>query len=180
MITYLLRPKITVRQYNGKEMKKMRKVMGYYLILIFIFLESCASTYGGKVTPDQLTFQRVYEINNINTNEIFDRTLEWMAKTFIDSREVIELKDRERGKIIGNGIVQFKDVVNISDCKYMVTIDIKDGRFRITFSNYLWLGTSYGDIALDKKYHVDQVNISFSKLSDNLYNYIVNYSNDNW
>ena len=62
----------------------------------------------------------------------------------------------------------------------MVTIDIQDDRFRITFSNYLWLGTSLGNIPLDKKYHVDQVNLSFAKLSANLYNYIVNYSDDSW
>lgn len=158
----------------------MKKIIVYFIILASVFLQSCASTYGGKVTPDQLTFQKVYEINDIKSDEIFDRTLEWMAKSFSDFREVIELKDRERGKIIGNGIVKFKDVVNISDCKYMVNIDIKDGRFRIAYSNYIWLGTALGNIPLDKKYHVEQVNLSFSKISDNLYNYIVNYSDDIW
>ena len=149
-------------------------------VLLSIYLVNCASTYGGKVTPDQLEFQKIYDIKDVGATEIFDRTVEWLAKTFVDSREVIELKDRERGKIIGNGIVKFKDVVNISNCKYMVTIDIQKGRFRITFSNYLWIGTSLGDIALDKKYHVDQVNSSFLILSDDLYNYILNYSDDKW
>ncbi|NQU68152.1 MAG: DUF4468 domain-containing protein [Candidatus Marinimicrobia bacterium] len=146
----------------------------------YLFLGCCASTYGGKVTTDQLNFQKVYEINNIASDENFDRTVEWMAVTFVDSREVVELKDRDRGKIIGNGIVEFKDVVNISECKFMVTIEIKDNRFRITFSNYLWLGTSFGNIPLDKKYHVDQVNTSFLNMSDNLFNFIINYSDDTW
>ncbi len=155
----------------------MRQLQYVLPILLSIVFVSCASTYGGKVTPDQLTFQKVYDIPDVNANEIFDRTIEWMAKTFVDAREVIELQDRERGKIIGNGIVSFKDVVTDNNCKFMVTIDIQEGRFRITYSNYLWVGTS---ITLDKKYHVDQINGSLSILSDDLHSYIVNYSDDKW
>lgn len=37
-----------------------RKLVSYIftLIVLFMILESCASTYGGKVTPDQLTVRR--------------------------------------------------------------------------------------------------------------------------
>lgn len=155
-------------------MKQMQNVIPILLVILFV---SCASTYGGKVTPDQLKLQKVYDVPDVSAVEIFDRTIEWLAKIFVDAREVIELQDRERGKIIGNGIVKFNDVVTVNDCKFMVTIDIQEGRFRITFSNYKWVGVEY---ALDKKYHVDQINSSLLALSDDLHNYILNYSDDKW
>ena len=158
----------------------MKKINDYSAFFTYLLLGCCASTDGGKVTTDQLNFQRVYEIKNIPSEEIFDRTVEWMAVTFVDSREVVELKDRERGKIIGNGMEEFKDVVNIRECKFMITIEIKDNRFRITFSNYFWLETACVYIPLDKKYRVDQVNTSFLNMSDNLFNFIINYSDDTW
>ena len=160
----------------------MKQIQTTLLILSSLILLGCASAlqdnfYGETVSPDQLKVQKVYDLTNVNANEIYDRTLEWLALTFADAREVIELKDKERGKIIGNGIVKFKDYTTVNDCKFMVTIDIQEGRFRITFSNYDWVGVNY---PLNKKYHVDQINSSLLALSEDLNNYIINYSDDKW
>jgi len=46
--------------------------------------------------------QKVHEID-LTKNEIYDLSLEWMARTFFDNKEVVEIKDKENGKIIGKG-----------------------------------------------------------------------------
>ena len=75
------------------------------MYFIGIALASCASV---PVAPvEERSVQKVHDVD-LTQNEIYDISLEWMARTFFDSKEVIELKDKDNGKIIGKGIVTFK------------------------------------------------------------------------
>ena len=42
------------------------------------------------------SMQKVHEID-LTKNEIYDISLEWMARTFFDNKEVVEIKDKENG-----------------------------------------------------------------------------------
>jgi hypothetical protein len=51
---------------------------------------------------EERSMQKVHDID-LAKNEIYDKSLEWMAQTFSGSREVMELKDKDKGLIIGKG-----------------------------------------------------------------------------
>jgi hypothetical protein len=74
-------------------------------------------------------------------NNIYDQTVIWMAENFKSSKAVVEVKDKELGVIVGNTSVN----ANISIAKWLpavynlfafkIKIEMKDGKFRMTFSN---------------------------------------------
>jgi hypothetical protein len=62
-----------------------------------------------------------------------------MAESFSSSKEVIELKDKEHGTIVGNGAFNLNIGMSFMPTNVPVTfkvrIDIKDNKYRMTFSN---------------------------------------------
>ena len=73
----------------------MNKIMYYFsCILSVIAFASCATAPLAPI--EDRSMQKVHDID-LTKNEIYDLSLEWMAQTFFDSKEVIELKDRENG-----------------------------------------------------------------------------------
>jgi len=84
----------------------MNKIMLYFLCILSISVfTSCASV---PIAPiEDRSMRKVHDID-LTKNEIYDMSLEWMARTFFDNKEVIELQDKDNGKIIGKGITTFK------------------------------------------------------------------------
>ena len=76
---------------------------------------------------------------SLQKGTLFDQTILWMAENFRSSKEVIELKDKELGTIIGNGAMDMNIGLSFLPSNVPVTfklrIDIKDNKYRMTFSN---------------------------------------------
>ena len=116
----------------------MRK---FILSLIGLLFIGCVSMSNLKPIDTNKQFQKTIENIDLSKSEIFKKTLQWLAKSYNDSKEVIEFKDESSGKIIGrgSGSVVFNltaiapIIVNI---RYTLTIEIKDNRARMTFSNF--------------------------------------------
>jgi len=93
------------------------------------------------VTPEQANFERVVEAPGKSQDEIYKIIKVWMAKSFGSSKEVIELDSKEDGIIIGNGIIDYPCQGLSCMAKedwtvpFTMQIDIKDEKFRLTFSN---------------------------------------------
>ncbi|MBN1404781.1 MAG: DUF4468 domain-containing protein [Opitutales bacterium] len=47
----------------------------------------------------------VIELDGMTRNEIFDGVELWIAENFTSSKAVIDLKNKEQGVIIGNGVL---------------------------------------------------------------------------
>lgn len=78
---------------------------------------------------------------------LFDQTVLWMAESFRSSKEAIELKDKELGTIIGNGAIDMNIGASFLPVNTPVTfklrIDIKDNKYRMTFSNVKMVFDNY-------------------------------------
>jgi hypothetical protein len=53
----------------------------------------------------KVLFTGVVDIQGITKGELFDRFSVWFAKTYVSSKEVIQLQSRESGTIIGKGAI---------------------------------------------------------------------------
>ncbi len=120
---------------------------------ITLALGGCASMQ--PVAQADKSFERVVLAPNHTKDQIYTSTKIWMAQTFKSSKAVIEMDSKEDGIIIGNGIMPYP-CANSMDCiakkswtvPFTMRVDIKDGRFKVGFSNIKlsWPGT-YGAIA---------------------------------
>jgi len=121
--------------------------------------------------------QKVHDVD-LTKNEIYDTSLEWMARTFFDNREVIEIKDKDNGKIIGKGITTFKGKIGWFSadipCRFTLVIEARDKKYRTTYSNFIGL---YGEnqtrpVPLENKAYVEAVKAKLAVIDDGLYGYL--------
>jgi hypothetical protein len=160
----------------------MRKIILYFVCILSVSIfASCASA---PVAPiEDRSMQKVHDID-LTKNEIYDMSLEWMVRTFFDNKEVIELKDKENGKIIGKGITTFKGKIgwfsaNIP-CRFTLIVEAKDYKYRTTYNNFFGL---YGENQtrpepLEQKEYVDAVKAKLAIIDDGLHNYLLKSKSD--
>jgi hypothetical protein len=68
-------------------------------------------------------------------DQLFNRTSLWLAEHTTSSKEVVELRDREQGLIVGNASVDLKVGWGVTmPMKFKIRIDVKDDKYRMTFS----------------------------------------------
>ena len=77
-----------------------------HVLLILVFLLSANISYAGKFFGNETldsdwTYQIVEETPELSKEQIYSNTLAWFAEEFVSSKEVIQLQDKENGKIIG-------------------------------------------------------------------------------
>ncbi len=53
-----------------------------------------------------LTYTKILKVDSLSKNEIFDKSLIWCSKTFVDSKSAIKVKERESGIIGGKAFYQ--------------------------------------------------------------------------
>ena len=114
-----------------------------------IFLATCigmvpATTLAAK--PDERAealkpIEKIFEAPGHTKDEIYVASKIWIAESFRSAKAVIEYDNKDEGTIIGNGIIPYPckgfECLAKSDWKvrFTIRIDVKDDKFRLTFSN---------------------------------------------
>ena len=114
----------------------MIKYMASFMVIMLI--SGCASM---SVADPNLNYQKTYEQPGKSKEDIYSKALQWLARTYNDSKAVIEYQNEEEGKIIGRGIseVTFNPTLIAPithQIQYTITIDIKENKIRITYDNF--------------------------------------------
>jgi len=95
---------------------------------------------------NKITYSEVVYVDSLtNKQELFSRAREWFAKTFNSSTNVIQMEDKESGKIIGKALIQVyhKGVAMTYKwgyINYTISIYIKDGRYKYVLTDYYHTG----------------------------------------
>lgn len=139
-------------------------------IIIFAFLISlCVFSFSEKkvwkdpnarqILPKdetgKIVFTEVVEVPNVTKDQLYSRAYEWFAKTFNSAQNVIQMQDKENGKIVGKGIF---DEMNASGtlgmggvkgyAKFTISIYLKDGKYKYEVADFvhegIWIGEPYG------------------------------------
>ncbi len=120
--------------------------MKQILLLTFVItiITSGCVQYKKVDNPELLKYQKVQEIEELSKDDIYHKTLEWMAKTFKSSKAVIEHKDKETGTIIGNSRVTLQQFP-VTTITYTITINCKDNKYRMTFENFYYYLDNFND-----------------------------------
>ncbi|MBQ4833689.1 DUF4468 domain-containing protein [Pseudoalteromonas sp. MMG010] len=104
----------------------------FYAIVLLSFLLGCSSTSDTSIFNTE-----VKRVQTGSKSVLFNKSLDWAAKHYNDSKSVIEVKDPQRGRIIGRGIVQISSNLGmrIDYYSYTIQIDVKEDKARIKLSN---------------------------------------------
>lgn len=121
---------------------RMKPILFVLATLLFAGLRSSAQT----PLPDTLHYQQVVAVPGVSADELYDRVREWVALTFEDVHQVVQLEDAARHVVIGSGYSSFQvqrpnGKPGASDYLWFrFRVETREGRYRIEVSN---LGSVY-------------------------------------
>ena len=116
--------------------------MKNFLFLIFLSM-TCISVFSQTdstiqlpLKDDKIFYEQVIQLDSsIKKDRIYLAVKQWFAETFKDSKSVIQVDDKEGGKVLG----KFIDVIVVNNNGYFVSneknftinVDIKDSKYRV-------------------------------------------------
>jgi len=109
------------------------------LIVIFAVFTGCVGLQQVKNTDN--TFNVIVEAPKCSKEQIFNGTKIWIAENFSSAKAVLEYENKDSGIIIGNGAIPYPCsglecmATGAWKIPFTMRVDIKDQRFRLTFSN---------------------------------------------
>jgi hypothetical protein len=90
----------------------------------------------------EIEYTEVVQVDGVSANELYVRAKEWLALTFVSSKSVIQLEDKEAGKIIGKGISEIfaspfsgERTYSYGYIEFTLEIQVKEGRCKYKISN---------------------------------------------
>lgn len=103
-------------------------------------IASCAEFY--KVEGDEIVFSTIIENIKGEKEDIYSRALAFFATAYKSANDVIQMKDKEAGTVIGKGIFTVYTKGGLAPVKYTcnhtLRIDAKDGRARVILSGKIY------------------------------------------
>ena len=109
--------------------------LSFFAIFVLI---SCA---GMIPTPNptldqQNALDKIKDFSGLTKADLFNRTLNWVARAYNSANNVIQLKDQENGQVICRGVGSAPCALGVVRYfKYTQIIDIKDGKIRVRYEN---------------------------------------------
>jgi hypothetical protein len=176
-LRWLLFEKIHLQERDWK-MIFNKKILCF--CVFFVLLPGCAGMI--KVVPPEERNCSVVFDSKYSKDTIFDMTLEWVAKNFNSSNDVIQLKNKELGKIVGVGVTRFNAIGVSFPCQYTMTIDIKNNKIRMVFDNLIgyWGENGEKKLPLENEAYINSAKESLAETAQRLNSFVANYSKSDW
>lgn len=121
----------------------------------------------------KITYSEIIKVDSVNSQELYLRAKVWFVHSFVSAKNVIQLDEKESGRIIGKGIFDVSDNNNHNSIIYVpitgtvdftVEIQIKDEKYRYVFSDLSYKVN--GDSEMDLKSSSVFKSVMFQKRLD--------------
>lgn len=133
--------------------------------LIFFFLFVLVAFSVNAKEP--LSYQQVVEFDGMNKSDLYDAVSQTLAKIYNNSKFAIQYQNKDSGTIISNCHEEIKFNFMVMPTDFKMTINVKDGKIRITFSEIAITATFGG--ASSTKYITNEKALNdFKKEGDKL------------
>lgn len=176
------------------------------LFVASLFISSCVTQkYVNNNYPNPFQIERIDTASGLK-NDLFIKSNEWLAKTLNSAKDVIQMQDKEAGKLIAKGIMKSQQSPGLGSANfyinYTLTIDTKDRKYRIILSDFFLEnavfispdGThhlySYGVSLNQKEFTINMTNKYWNNIKGDAFkqsqilcknfNEAMNLKNDNW
>jgi hypothetical protein len=131
-------------------------------------------------------YQGIIDSLNETKQELFQKTLEWIALNYKSSDDVIQYKNEDTGKIIIKGNFGTDIFFKQGWLRHTAIFEFKDGRIRYTYTDFSYYSSGSGDMSFEKNMSSkkkimalmeDNINKSISSLTTFLNS---NKKSDDW
>ena len=146
-----------------------------------LLLTGCEGTQPIREADKGRPIEFVQEVPGKTKDDIFDATKVWVAENFHSAKAVIEDANKDVGRLIGNGRIDYPCdkgcVLSGRIINFTLRIDMKDGKFKTTFTNITlytppirgsFNGFGEDTRSLTMQHEFDAAQTGFQRLSDSL------------
>jgi hypothetical protein len=106
------------------------------ILLAALIIALTISSFSSQ-SAEPVHFELISDIQ-MGKGEIFDNSLLWLAENFRSSKDVVDLKDKDSGIIIGNGAVDIKVGWGVYvPARFKLKIEVKDNKYRLSFKDVI-------------------------------------------
>lgn len=108
--------------------------------IIYLPLMMLTSIIG--FAQESYDFEKIIESKGENKSEIFIKMNEWVASTYNSANDVIQMSDKDAGKLIIKGLKKYRSTKFGYGCyegliKYTMKIDVKDEKVRVILTDFI-------------------------------------------
>jgi Domain of unknown function (DUF4468) with TBP-like fold len=108
-----------------------------------LFLVAAIATSGCATpefaTNEEMKHEFIVALPGMKKEELFEKTLKWIALNFRSAKAVVEYQDKETGSVIGNGSTKVTldglFTPYTADLLFTMNVDIRDEKARVRFLN---------------------------------------------
>lgn len=118
----------------------MRRMI-YLILLFFVTYNGYSQTPDFPIGPDgEILFSNVVNVDSVNALQLYNKTKDFLVKTFISYKNVVQIDDPQSGIILIKPIFDvYGHIVGktkIGYVEYTLKILFKDGRYKYEMSNF--------------------------------------------
>jgi len=88
----------------------------------------------------------VVQIDSTSKDMLFTRAVEWVSLNYKSAKDVIQLSDKESGKLICKGSFPTSLFMKEGWIEHTMILEFKDNRFRYTFTNFAYKSSGSGTV----------------------------------
>jgi hypothetical protein len=136
-------------------MNNLKKNIIFYLLFFlnnfFAYGQNEIPIFPYDSATNRITYSEVvYVDSSASKLELYSRSREWFAKTYNSSNDVIQMEDKESGKVIGKALmgVSHKALGRFYDAGYInytISIQSKEGRYKYEITDFHHTGQLFSN-----------------------------------
>lgn len=155
-----------------RPMVSIPQLFALFFCLVFIPVtsaiseEKAPSQTSQPVESKTMEYVEVVTADGLTKDQLYSAALAWFGETFRSAKNVIEVQDREAGRIIAKPLFQYEPTIFMASARirgvvrYSVTVEVKDGRYRYTIDGFVhegsrgergWSPLSFGLLTTEKE-----------------------------
>jgi hypothetical protein len=100
------------------------------IALALLLISGCTSTK----LPSDTEYQTVRDVEGASADQIYERSLNWMAETFVSANEAVQVRDDENDRLVTNASIRIPGYAGFSEMS--IIVEARDERFRFTARNF--------------------------------------------
>lgn len=129
------------------------------LIFILTFLNLSVHSQDLEIDKEtgKYTHQQIIQVDGINRDQMFSKALEWIALNYNSAQDVLQLSDKESGKIICKGNFATNLFMKDGWINHTLILEFKENRYRQTYTDFSYYSTESGEMRFESK------NLGFKK-----------------
>ncbi|RZK25030.1 MAG: DUF4468 domain-containing protein [Flavobacterium sp.] len=116
-----------------------------YLFLFLFYLPLSVGAQNLKLPIDStttlVTYQSINKVEGASQDELYVRVKEWFKRTFVSSKDLIQMDDKQSGKIIAKeislGSYILYNKTELYSLRYTIAIKVKDQSYHYEITSFI-------------------------------------------